>query len=254
MLLRIKRKYPIVKTQHLLKLYGFKDEALFQLIEHPNELIFAIYEHECLLKPQKRDINKLATELANLNSINLSTIHLRLLQKWLAFGPKDQESSTMNDTIYEDFHNSPQEPDTKNGEYVARAHYILSSWKNLEAFEFLASELVSSQVTANLLQLYECFAQLSDDSTSLEVIKPDDYLHLKCCYYLKQLGMSFTVEKCKSMDKLALLKKIWTSHNSSAIGLEVMSYICLGYNVFLPQIWNGILKQMVALNMVRFIK
>lgn len=106
---RIKRKYPIVKTQHLLHLYGFKDEKLFQLIENPIELLTAIYNHECLLKPQKRDINKLAAELASLYKINLSSAQMRLLHKWLAFAPMDQENQDANETVYEDFINTAQD-------------------------------------------------------------------------------------------------------------------------------------------------
>lgn len=64
--------------------------------------------------------------------------------------------------------------------------------------------------------------------------------------------MSFTIDKFKAVDKVSILKKIWTSHNSNPIALEAMCYICLGYDIHLPQIWNGVLKQMVALNMVSF--
>ena len=93
-----------------MHLYGFKDEKLFQLIESPTELLTAIYNHECLLKPQKRDINKLAAELANLYKINLSSVQLRLLQKWLAFAPIDQDHQELNETVYEDFITTAQDP------------------------------------------------------------------------------------------------------------------------------------------------
>ena len=92
-----------------MNLYGFKDEKLFQLIESPTELLSAIYNHECLLKPQKRDINKLAAELASLYKINLSAAQLRLLQKWLAFAPIDQDHQELNETLYEDFITTTQD-------------------------------------------------------------------------------------------------------------------------------------------------
>jgi kinetochore-associated protein 1 len=55
---KIKRKYPIVKTQHLLHVYNLADEKLFQLVEHPIELINALYNHESIMKQHKPDINK----------------------------------------------------------------------------------------------------------------------------------------------------------------------------------------------------
>lgn len=78
----------------------------------------------------------------------------------------------------------------------------------------------------------------------------DQYLPLKCVHYLKEIGYKFTVAKFIDYDKLTLLKKIWNTHASTVRALEVMSYICIGYNIHLAPIWNGILKQMVSLNMI----
>lgn len=75
---------------------------------------------------------------------------------------------------------------------------------------------------------------------------------IKSCYYLKQFGLNLKPDKFNDLDKVELLKKLWVSHYNNSKGLEVMSFICLGFNIHLPQIWNGILKQMVALKMVSF--
>lgn len=53
-------------------------------------------------------------------------------------------------------------------------------------------------------------------------------------------------------DKLTILKKVWSSHAKIPKALEVITYICIGYDFYVPQIWNGVLKQMVGLNMVYF--
>lgn len=79
---RTKRKYPLVKTQHLLHLYGLTDEKLMQLLENPVELINALYHHESILQLQKKDVNKLCGELAQLYSIDLQD---KLLRKWVAY-------------------------------------------------------------------------------------------------------------------------------------------------------------------------
>lgn len=55
---KIKRKYPILKTQHFLHLYNLIDDKLLQLIENPKELINALYYHECILKSSTINVNK----------------------------------------------------------------------------------------------------------------------------------------------------------------------------------------------------
>ena len=254
---RIKRKYPMVKTQHLLHLYGLTDEKLMQLVENPTELINALYHHDSILQLQKKDINKLCGELALLYNIDLLTLQNKLLHKWLAYvgNASFDDASDVNETVYEDFIGSPQQNEGTqfvSDENVVRAHYILSSWKSQEAMDFLASELSSSS-GENQLQLYECFAKLIDNENEsyMELINPNEFLLAKCCFYLKSLGLNIKAEKFRDMEKVDILKRVWSSHYNNSKGLEVMSYICLGFDIHLPQIWNGVLKQMVALKMVR---
>lgn len=136
---------------------------------------------------------------------------------------------------------------------VVRAHYILSSWKNEAALDFLASELGSNEGdTDNQLQLYECFAKLIDNNSAsyMDLINPGNYLLVKSSHYLKQLGLHLKPDKLKGMDKVEILKKLWVSQYNNSKALEVMSFLCLGFDIHLAQIWNGILKQMVALKMV----
>lgn len=97
---------------------------------------------------------------------------------------------------------------------------------------------------------FECFMKMNFDE-SQNVVNHDQYVTLKCVHDLKELGYKFTVSKFADYDKLSLLKKMWNTHASTERALEVMSYICIGYNIHLPRIWNGILKQMVALNMIK---
>jgi kinetochore-associated protein 1 len=253
---KIKRKYPLLKTQHLLHLYGLNDEKLLQLVERPHDLINALYHHESILQVQKKDINKLCIELSELFSIDLLSLQHKLLEKWLSFaGSSIYAESDINETVYEDFIGSSQTDHVHlvTDDNVVRAHYILSSWENNSALDFLVGELGSVQGDAeNQLHLYECFAKLIDNNCAshVDLIDTNKYLLAKSCHFLKQLGIQVKPEKFKDMDKVDILKKLWLSHHSNTKGLEVMSFICLGFNVHLPQVWNGILKQMVALKMV----
>lgn len=63
---KIKRKYPILKTQHLMHLYGLADNRLFQLVESPRELINALYNHPSILRTPLANINKVTPNIVSL--------------------------------------------------------------------------------------------------------------------------------------------------------------------------------------------
>lgn len=115
----------------------------------------------------------------------------------------------------------------------------------------------SSSNTGKQLQAFECFMKIVDqysndfsDTTFHDIITQEHYVVLKCVHYLKQLGYKFTVDKFMAYDKLTVLKKVWSTHAKSQMAMEVIALICTGYDIYMPQIWNGVLKQMAALNMV----
>jgi kinetochore-associated protein 1 len=206
---------------------------------------------------------QLAAELATLHNRDLSVIQMALLKKWLAFAPNSHAvEAALEETFYEDF--VMTDPDTSRGdglsdEFVVRAHYILSSWTSEDAIELLISEMTSdgsSNNTGKQLQIFECFIKLIDGSTNpdlFEMIQQDNFVTIKCVHYLKQLGYTLSQENFTGADKLVFLKRLWQQHASNGKGLEVMAYICLGFEIYVPQIWNGILKQMVNLKMVSVI-
>lgn len=258
---RIKRKYPVLKTQHLLHVFGLNEERLMQLIEYPHDLITTLYYHESILQSQKKDINKLCKEIASIYSIDLESLQLKLLQKWLVFtrvngSSESFENDDVNETVYEDFmgaSSSECDVETPKEDNVIRAHYILKSWEKNKAMSFLGSELMSNNENSNnQLQVYECFAKLVDNhyNNFVEIIDPTYFQLVKCCYHMKHLGFPMSTNKLKESDKVELLKKIWKTHHNNMKGLETMTFICIGFDIYSPQIWNGILKQMISMKMV----
>lgn len=183
------------------------------------------------------------------------------MHNWLSFADistNEENGSDVNETVYEDFMgtaasaNSVEDTGVSD-ENVVRAYYVLSSWNSASALDFLACELNSNiLITENQMQLYECFAKLINEEclSYLELVNPDHYMVIRVCHYLKALGLNMQPDKFKEIDKVELIKKIWAGHFNSTKGLEVMALICLSYNIHLPQVWNGILKQMVVHKMV----
>lgn len=99
---KIKRKFKMYKIQHLLHLHNLHDDKLGQLIEHPCELIHALYQHESVLQPENKiDINQIAQEIAALHQLDFHMIQIELLQKWLSFSVNDS-CEGLDETFYHD--------------------------------------------------------------------------------------------------------------------------------------------------------
>lgn len=142
---KIKRKYPILKTQHLLHLHNLNDESLFQMIENPQQLIIALYNHESVLKFDNRpNINKIANEIANYYELDLNVIQTNLLQNWLSFS-LEMDNNGLDETLYEDVNITISESDEINEEFIIRAHFLLSSWNNNEAIGYLISQIYTAE-------------------------------------------------------------------------------------------------------------
>uniref|UniRef100_A0A182YC48 Rod_C domain-containing protein n=1 Tax=Anopheles stephensi TaxID=30069 RepID=A0A182YC48_ANOST len=266
---KIYRKYPVLKTQQLLQQNGVTDEKQYQLVKNPHELIQALYTESCF---QKVNVNELATIIGQLHDLDVEAIQMGLLQKWLTmFGGSgmvagadgfSNGSGMLEETLYDD-HNlsgASQEDDSNVHECMARAYYILSSWQRAKSVEFLVAELNASLDASNgtsdvskQLQIYQCFSKLVDDdcTTYREFFTQRRYVALKCVHLLKALGMhTISVARFEEADKMAMLKMLWQSHATNPKGLEVLALICIGYGIYVPQIWNGILKQMARLGLV----
>jgi len=141
---KVKRRYPIQKTQHLLYVYGMTDEKLLRQVENPTELIHALYHHELILKSSKVDINALVAEIVKLHDLCLATIQYRLLQKWLSLTMEPTADGTILEDTFMEEQNWPEQANGADGtssqdasENVNRAFYILSSWPKAEAVKFL---------------------------------------------------------------------------------------------------------------------
>lgn len=106
--------------------------------------------------------------------------------------------------------------------------------------------------TGHNLQLYDCLIKLTDKQSigDFKALIPEEkYIALKCVHNLKPLGFNLTIEKFHAYDKVTILKQIWSTNASNPKALKVMCFICIGYNIFEPKLWNGILRQMVGLHM-----
>lgn len=93
------------------------------------------------------------------------------------------------------------------------------------------------------------FVDNKADHSYDDMVNSEKFVALKCAHLLKGFGFNFDVEKFLQYDKMQILKKIWSSHATNPKALEVISCICIGYDIDQPIIWNNLLTQMVKLRM-----
>ncbi|KAL9888205.1 kinetochore component rough deal isoform 3-T4 [Glossina fuscipes fuscipes] len=257
---KIKRNYPVIKTQHLLHAYGLNDDDLIKLVEYPSELIHRLYHHEIILKGGKLDINTLVKEIAELHDIKEEKIQFKLLQMWLSFTSDmaSSDNTLLDETLYEDQNivgTVGVEDMSTAAENVKRANYILASWPKDVAVQFLIGHMYPPEGMTNTskqLQIYECYFKLYDGSTDLNnIFDQQQYIAIKCVHELKKLGYNSSLEKFKQSDKIDILKIIWQSNANNPHALQLLANICLGFDIHVDKIWNGILKRMVKSSMHR---
>lgn len=138
--MHIKIKYPLIRTQHILHMHGLADDALLQLVKNPRDVINALYQHESILQSEKPNINKIAEEIANYNNLNLRKMQLALLKTWLSFSVAGGGNDDMDETFYEDLNSQEINMDIQYEENVIRSHFVLSSWETNEVIEFLIAQ------------------------------------------------------------------------------------------------------------------
>ncbi|KAM7360055.1 kinetochore component rough deal isoform 2-T2 [Cochliomyia hominivorax] len=257
-LLKIKRKYPTLKTQHLLYVYGLTDEKFMRLIENPPELIYHLYHSDVILKGGKLDINAVVKEIAELHQLDVEPIQFKLLQKWLSFTVDTPDGTMLDETLFEDQNLSENNTEEFNNaaENVIRANYIINSWPIDVAVQFLVANIFppdGSVNTSKQLQMYECYFKLYDgSSTSFDnMFSQKQYITIKCVHELKKLGYNSSLEKFAESNKIDILKTIWQRKSHNPHTLQILANICLGFDIYLSKIWNGILKRMVMFNMVK---
>ncbi|CAG2234745.1 KNTC1 [Mytilus edulis] len=86
-------------TEQILFLHGIRTPELHKQADKPKQLIIALYEHPCIVDTTEDadvpDIHAVVEEVANLNDINLQSMMVELLQKWLpSASSKQQDADT----------------------------------------------------------------------------------------------------------------------------------------------------------------
>uniref|UniRef100_A0A673YP68 Kinetochore associated 1 n=1 Tax=Salmo trutta TaxID=8032 RepID=A0A673YP68_SALTR len=101
-----------------------------------------------------------------------------------------------------------------------------------------------------------CLIHIADPTTletQLHIPKTQVQYYLKCYIYLSQLedlNIPYTVESFLNSPKEGMVKGLWKNHSHEPQAVRLVADLSLEYQVFDPQLWNGLLQKLLGFNMI----
>uniref|UniRef100_A0A8C9VS95 Kinetochore associated 1 n=1 Tax=Scleropages formosus TaxID=113540 RepID=A0A8C9VS95_SCLFO len=105
-----------------------------------------------------------------------------------------------------------------------------------------------------------CVVHIADPSTLetlLHIPRDKVQYYLKCYIHLAQLeglNIPYTVDSFLNSPKEGLIKGLWKNHSHEPEAVRLVSDLCLEYQVFDPQLWNGVLQKLLTFNMISYLQ
>nr|XP_023653527.1 kinetochore-associated protein 1 isoform X2 [Paramormyrops kingsleyae] len=260
---KLKLQYQRSATEAVLISAELQSPELLKLTSMPVRLLEALWEHGSVEQRMQNptteacpDLHGVAKEIAEINNVDLSKVRDILLEKWLCKTEPSIEEVSSQDSVT----NIEEDPDLMRVVYLLQMYpmdfsaRLLSSILNAETWPLSKSgrRLNFSHQARALL----CLIHVADPSvleTLLHIPRNKVQYHLKCYIYLSQLealNIPYTVESFLNSPKEGLIKGLWKNHSHEPQAVRLVADLCLEYQVFDPQLWNGVLQKLLSFNTI----
>uniref|UniRef100_A0A674H3X7 Kinetochore associated 1 n=1 Tax=Taeniopygia guttata TaxID=59729 RepID=A0A674H3X7_TAEGU len=228
-------QYKRAATENVLITSNLNTGEHLKSIGKPANLIVLLYEHHSIdqrfQNPAARDypdIHMAAKEIAEINNLDMNKICDKLLAKWLC--PSTPPPGVRHPLI----------------------------WVVTLRLCFPPQPFGDTQLTfAHRTRAFRCLLYLADTSTVESLFKkPIEKVKyfLKCCLYLAEfeiLNIPYTYESFHKSPKEGMIKGLWKNHSHEPRAVRLVTELSLEYQVYDPQLWNGLLQKLLGFNMVR---
>ncbi|KAM6155780.1 kinetochore-associated protein 1 [Rhynchocyon petersi] len=249
-------------TEAVLIAHKLNTGEYLRAIGKPAHLIVSLYEHPSVSQRiqdtsgrEHPDIHAAAKEIAEVNELNLEKIWDMLLEKWLCPMTKPGEKPS---ELFE-----LQDDDT-----LRRVLYLLLSrpidYSSRMLFVFATSAtstLGTRQLTfAHRTRALQCLLYLADKPTVESLFKkPIEEVksYLKSITFLasfETLNIPITYEFFCNSPKEGMIKGLWKNHSHESMAVRLVTELCLEYNVYDLQLWNGLLQKLLGFNMIPYLR
>uniref|UniRef100_A0A8D2M5Y3 Kinetochore associated 1 n=1 Tax=Zonotrichia albicollis TaxID=44394 RepID=A0A8D2M5Y3_ZONAL len=245
-------QYKRAATENVLITNKLNTGEHLKSIGKPANLIVLLYEHHSIdqrfQNPAGRDypdIHMAAKEIAEINNLDMNKICDKLLAKWLC----------------------PTVPAFKPNPFF-RVIYLLQSrpmdYSSRMLFAITTSDTSpfgDTQLTfAHRTRAFRCLLYLADTPTVESLFKkPIEKVKyfLKCCIYLAEfeiLNIPYTYESFHKSPKEGMIKGLWKNHSHEPRAVRLVTELSLEYQVYDPQLWNGLLQKLLGFNMIQYLR
>uniref|UniRef100_A0A8C4TIZ8 Kinetochore associated 1 n=1 Tax=Erpetoichthys calabaricus TaxID=27687 RepID=A0A8C4TIZ8_ERPCA len=258
---KIKAQYQRSATENVLIAFKLNTPEYLKLTASPAKLIVSLYEHSSIEKRIRNptdkdypDIHAAAKEIAQMNNVDMSKIRDVLLEKWLC------QSTPLENKAQEFLSDMQEDPELMRVIFLLQTYSIDHSARILYT---IATPISSSSVRlafSHKSRALFCLLQIADEDTVVMLVKtPIEKVkyYLKCCIYLAEfeaLNIPYTVESFHSSLKEGMIKGLWKNHSHEPRAVRLVTELCLEYQVYDSQLWNGVLQKLLSFNMNSYIK
>ncbi|XP_056145204.1 kinetochore-associated protein 1 [Lampris incognitus] len=261
---KIKLQYQRSATESALMVNQLNSPDHLKLTGVPARLIVALYEHRSVEQRYKDsaaqsypDIHAVCKEIATINSVDLLKIRNMLLEKWIC---KTGPAVAKDINNLEFVHNIEEDPD------LMRVVYLLHTY-SMDVAAHLLSPILSAETwplssTGPRLTFCHrsralfCLIRLADAATveaQTQIPRSKIKYYLKCYIYVSQLeglNIPYTIESFLNSPKEGMVKGLWKNHSHEPQAVRLVADLCLEYQVYDPQLWNGLLQKLLGFNMI----
>ncbi|NXY53050.1 KNTC1 protein, partial [Callaeas wilsoni] len=256
-------QYKRAATENVLITNNLNTGEHLKSIGKPANLIVLLYEHPSIdqrfQNPAGRDypdIHVAAKEIAEINNLDMNKICDKLLAKWLCPSPPPPGKTQ------EIFGDVQEDEELRRVIYLLQSHPMDYSSRMLFAITTSdTSPFGDTQLTfAHRTRAFRCLLYLADTNTVESLFKkPIEKVKyfLKCCIYLAEfevLNVPYTYESFHRSPKEGMIKGLWKNHSHEPRAVRLVTELSLEYQVYDPQLWNGLLQKLLGFNMIQYLR
>ncbi|XP_031422613.1 kinetochore-associated protein 1 isoform X1 [Clupea harengus] len=265
---KMQQQYQRSAIENMVMSSQLSSPELLKLTGQPGRLLVALFEHSSVEERMKNpagqiypDIHAIVKEIAAISGVDVLQVRNFLLEKWLC----KTDSSTPKDHNHQDYVTDIQsDPDMMRVVYLLRMHPMDMSARLLcpvltaESWPLGGS---GSRLTfEHRSRALYCLSHIADGATLeslLQIPKTKVKQYTQCYVYLSQLeklNIPYTLELFLNSPKEGMIKGLWKNHCHEPKAVCLVAELSLEYQIYDPQLWNGILQKLVVFNMTRYLQ
>ncbi|KAM6954421.1 kinetochore-associated protein 1 [Aplochiton taeniatus] len=262
---KLKLQFQRSATENALMAHQLSSPEHLKLNGVPSRLIVSLYEH-CSVEQRYRapagqtypDIHAVVQEISSINGVDLRKVRVMLLEKWICkTGPAAANKDINNQDCVNDIEEDPD---------LMRVVHLLKVYPMEDAAILLCPILTAETwplsrsgprlTYCDRSRALLCLIHLVDPATleaKLQIPVAKVQYYLKCYIYvskLEALNIPYTVQSFLNSPKEGMVKGLWKNHSHEPQAVRLVAELCLEYQVFDPQLWNGVLQKLLGFNMI----